>query len=409
MKIILINYDFPPNDGIGGRRWAKLAKGLAMSGHDVVVVKAEPLPGGANSPWTADVEHPNISVVELPRAYPMVMQRPVRSLLDRLNYRVARYRLEKTAKGTIYDISLGWTQSLWKTLDQLCQGEDVDWIMATGAPWNMLFDTAQWKKRYGRTKLLVDFRDPWINARNYGMAQLSGSRLQWEKHKQMEVLCAADVVTTPYPYLTQALRDFAPKSPAKFQVLSHFYDRLDLPMPQPNVHSDTLNIVYAGEMYVECDTQLGWLQRHLVQLRTEQPEWFQRVRFDFYSPTNRSDRFAGLENVHFHAPVGKNIFGILQKADGLMLLLTESKKDDLTTKFFEYLPISKPLIAMGASGEVSRFVEAEQLGQVWTTDMNFDQWFSALQTLKESRQNAVLHIEQFELGPTTEKLLALLR
>jgi hypothetical protein len=41
--IILVNYDFPPNKGIGGRRWGKLAKEFAEQNCIVHVIKAEAL------------------------------------------------------------------------------------------------------------------------------------------------------------------------------------------------------------------------------------------------------------------------------------------------------------------------------------------------------------------------------
>ncbi|MEN9640639.1 MAG: hypothetical protein RLZZ262_2508 [Bacteroidota bacterium] len=409
MNVLIVNYDFPPNAGIGGRRWAKLAKGLAMTGHNVFVIKASALDGQASSPWLTDVTHERIKVIDVPRAYPTVMQRPVRSLLDRIKYRIARWKLEQTAKGTIYDISLGWTHGLNNALNELNGQHTIEWILTTGAPWNMLYDVANWKQKHQHVKLLVDFRDPWINARNYGMSQLTGERLAWEKHKQNQVLLTADVVTTPYAYLTRALREFSPDSKANFTVLTHFFDQEDMPPEQPNDHSVNLHFVYGGEMYVECDGQLQWLRERLHQLRTEQPELYERVRFDFYSPTDRSDIFMGLENVSFHAPIGKAIFQRCQKADGLILLLTPSKKDDLTTKFFEYLPLAKPLVALGVEGEVSKFVSDENLGPVWTSDMTYESWKKTLEDLHTKKYTTSFDYNQYELGPMTQKLLALLQ
>ena len=40
-KILLICWDFPPNNGIGGRRWAKLIKYLAKSDVECHVMKCD--------------------------------------------------------------------------------------------------------------------------------------------------------------------------------------------------------------------------------------------------------------------------------------------------------------------------------------------------------------------------------
>lgn len=409
MKLLIVNYDFPPNAGIGGRRWAKLAKGLAQAGHDIIVLKAEPLRDQIQSPWSSDVIHERIQVIDIPRGYPLIMQRPVQGWWDRIAYRLARRKLERSAPGTIYDISLGWTRGLHHALDEVHRQHKIDWILSTGAPWNMLYDIAQWCKGHATARWLVDFRDPWINARNYGMANLQGARLDWEKHKQMQVLETADVVTSPYPYLTNTLRQFAPKSGARFEVIPHFYDQEDVPQPQQNEHSSTLRLVYGGEMYVECDSQLQWLHDQLVLLRDNHPALYERLRIDFYSPTNRSDRFVGLDIVRFHAPIGKAIFERFQQADGLLLLLTPSKKDDLTTKFFEYLPLEKPLVAMGVEGEVTQFVRSQQLGEVWTSELSFAEWCSSLDRIKSDHTKASFDYSQYELGQVTKQLLTLLQ
>ena len=409
MNVLIVNFDFPPNDGIGGRRWAKLAKALATQGHEVWVLKADPLPGKAQSPWSNDVQHPAIHVLSIARNYPLVMQQPVKNVWDKLSYRWAKRQLERKCKGTIYDISFGWSKTMTSAVETTCKKYNIQWILATGAPWNMLYDLANVVVSNSNLKLLVDFRDPWINARNYGMADLSNQRLAWEEHKQLKVLNEASVVVSPYPHLTAALRAFAPASKASFQVLTHFYDKTDLPIPQPNDHSDEIRIIYGGEMYVECEPQLQWLNKMLMQLRAEHPEIYQRLRIDFYSPANKSELFHDHPGVRFHAPIGKKIFLEFQQADGLLLLLTESKRDDLTTKFFEYLPFQKPLLAMGATGAVADFVASHSLGHRWSEELSAAQWGEQLTQLKSYVRKNVLHIEDYELQNVALQLTAMIQ
>ncbi|MFM1999846.1 MAG: hypothetical protein RL204_1793, partial [Bacteroidota bacterium] len=65
-NIILINFDFPPNFGIGGRRWGKLAKGFVSKGFNVFVIKAAPLDNRI-SQWTVDVDHQSIKTHSISR------------------------------------------------------------------------------------------------------------------------------------------------------------------------------------------------------------------------------------------------------------------------------------------------------------------------------------------------------
>lgn len=71
---------------------------------------------------------------------------------------------------------------------------------------------------------------------------------------------------------------------------------------------------------------------------------------------------SSMKNVHIHAPIGKDIFQVMRDADALLIVLPENKKNERTTKFFEYLPLRKPLFIVAPTGEVSSFVEEHSLG-----------------------------------------------
>ena len=138
--LILVNYDFPPNQGIGGRRWGKLAKGLAQEGYHVHVIKASAIEGNKPSPWTIDIEHPNIHVTTIKRTYPSVISHTGHTIWDKLHYRFALWRLKRLVKGTIFDLSAEWGKPLTTACEKLCRDFPIKRIIATGAPWHMLYE-----------------------------------------------------------------------------------------------------------------------------------------------------------------------------------------------------------------------------------------------------------------------------
>ena len=228
--IVLVNYDFPPNQGIGGRRWGKLAKGLAELGFIVHVIKAESIPNNKPSPWTGDVNHPNIRVTVITRTYPSVISHPGNSLWDKLRYRFAIWRLKRDVKGTIYDLSAQWGKPLIDACEKLCRDFPVKRIIATGAPWHMLYELGEWNKAHRNLQYIVDFRDPWLHAKNYGMADLEDSRKAFEAYKQERVLTLADVVLSPDPAILDELKSFALSraiQTGELVTLRHFYDEDD--------------------------------------------------------------------------------------------------------------------------------------------------------------------------------------
>jgi hypothetical protein len=70
----------------------------------------------------------------------------------------------------------------------------------------------------------------------------------------------------------------------------------------------------------------------------------------------------GMNNVRIHAPIGKNVFQVMSDADALLIVLPENKRNERTTKFFEYLPLRKPMLIIAPPGEVTSFVEEHSLG-----------------------------------------------
>ncbi|MFM7235025.1 MAG: hypothetical protein ACKOZM_10590, partial [Flavobacteriales bacterium] len=158
MNFLLINYDFPPNPGIGGRRWAKLAKALALEGHHIFVIKAEH-PGGINtSPWTSDTKHPNIHIYDAERVYPKSLSHPEKTLVARAQYKFHHWLLKLKQEGTIYDQSIGWEKNLIPIANQIISANAIDVIIATGAPWNLLVYAAKLKEQFPKCKLLTDYR-----------------------------------------------------------------------------------------------------------------------------------------------------------------------------------------------------------------------------------------------------------
>jgi hypothetical protein len=114
--------------------------------------------------------------------------------------------------------------------------------------------------------------------------------------------------------------------------------------------------------------------------------------------------------VNFHEPIGKTIVQKNQEANALLLLLTQGKRDDLTTKFYEYLPLQKPMIGLGIEGGVTRFIVDNNLGIHWSEKRGFDQFYQDLNNLSSGalRSNDQFDVSKFELGAAINQLRALI-
>lgn len=407
-KVLLACFDFPPNEGIGGRRWAKFAKALANKGVEVFVIKADPI--NAGSSWQKDVEHDKIKVHSLPRVYPQIISKTPGSVIGKIKYKLALRKLQSECKGTIYDIAHGFEDSFRQKSIQLIDSHDIKHVIATGAPFNLIYFASKLKE-VRDVKLLVDYRDPWITAQNYGMAHLEESRMIEEKRKQDYVFEHADIISSPNEFMLDEIKessDTPEGAKATFVSLPHFFDQADLdqylaPSPPPS----KTRIVYGGALYMGLQAHLKPFAEWLNQAKQKRPELYENVQFDIYTP--HREHVGDLStHVTSHAPIGKGFMKELSQSSAALIFLAEHNKDFLTTKFFELIPFGKPLLFVGAEGYASKFITEKGLGRVINS---FDSLVQVLEELEsgELELNSDYNFSNHELAHIGEQLISLLR
>lgn len=413
-QILLCNFDFPPNQGIGGRRWAKLCKGLVNEGYFVHVIKAKPLKSNIDSGWTLDTIHPNIRIYELPRTYPEIVSHTGKDIISRIRYKLAISRLKRIERGTIYDLAIGWESLFHEKATSLIREFDIQNLIATGAPWNILYYSARLKQRLPGLNFIADYRDPWITARNYGMAGLDPERMKSEKEKQELVFSQANYITCPNEHLLSEIKKSVQNkysSSAQMYVIGHSFDHDDYSELELKGRSEKkIRFVYGGALYVEMEKYFDSFMRFLEELKETNINAFNKMEFLIFTDNQKeAEPFRKYSNVHISMPVGKKILSEILSADFCMLLLSHHNKDFRTTKFYEFLPLRKPFVFIGPEGETSRLIEEENLGYVIR---NFKKDFLKIIEDFEQRNFTFNHnynIERHSLQYRVKELEALLK
>ena len=368
--IILVNYDFPPNKGIGGRRWGKLAKEFAEQNCIVHVIKAEALSDTEKSVWSEEVNSRSIFVHALPRVYPQILLTQPSKFFEKLQYRKALNAVKKNYKGTPYDISLGWETHLVPKLNELAKKHPIEWVFATGAPWDMLRVVAEWKKEHPFIKYWADFRDPWLNARNYGMPFLSPEKKKEEEEKTQSVIQHANVLSAPAIQILEHFSslNFIPPDNKKFFHLKHFHSEPKLTEQSFGFSSREITIEYGGEIYIDTEPFLEEMSKDLTKLRESDPALYERLQLNFHSTS-----FEKIKAIFKHHPcvrisdsIGKKIEDRITQAHWCIILLADHNKDFFTTKYFEYQTLGTPYLYLGAKGEVLQTIENENRGTTWS-------------------------------------------
>ncbi|PBQ31508.1 hypothetical protein CNR22_06925 [Sphingobacteriaceae bacterium] len=409
-NILLICWDFPPNDGIGGRRWAKLAKGLQQHGYFLHVIKAE-IPRGNNvSPWFKDVKNEHILLYELKPYWLKLWLNDYTSLFSKIKIKIAQLALSIGFKGTIYDKAIGIQKRFLHLSKSIIEKNKIDELIVTGAPFNIIYYAALLKKEFPDLRIIADYRDPWINSVNYGIAELSEKRLQEEKNKQDLVFKYADVITAPNEFLIEQIKEThtGKSNSVQFKALPHFFDPDDFILSKPQAKDPAmLKLVYAGALYNDSDRYLELLADALLVLKKNYPEV--AVQIDFY--TNHTTKVflnKGLNNsVRFLNPIGDKIFEVISNYDFSLILLADHNKDFKTTKFFEFLPYRVPYLYVGPEGFVSNSIANEKLGYVLKSKQDLTDIYN--NRLHKTELSGFNSIAQHSLSAVVQKLIPLLK
>lgn len=380
--IVIVNYGFPPNDGIGGRRWAKFAKGLVALGYRITVIAAVS-ESKKISPWNTDIQSDQIKVIYLPRKYPQWITNTKSGIFSGIQYRLAVMWIRQFEKGTAFDLAIFWKKQLKKTLQTICT-DPVTNVIVTGAPFNLLYYAAQIKQEGLPIHLIADFRDPWLGAYNYGMANLTSAQEKVEIEKYNLVCENSDVILSPNAVLTDELLQLTKRPQAlkpKFKTLSHFYDREDVFVPsEAKSKQKNLRFIYGGTLYSGTEKHLNKLNEQLAVIQAEEPEIYSRLELQFYTPESHlASIFEGHECVQFSKPIGKKIFEQAAKSTGLFLFYNQRNNDYPTSKIFEFLPYKTPFLIFSDNGLVINYIEERNWGKHITEDYPLIRFVKALE------------------------------
>lgn len=400
-NVLLICWDFPPNYGIGGRRWAKFAKCLVRDGYFIHVIKSTTPNGNSTSPWLKDVDHNKVFINSIKPHWAVEWLHSYDSLISFAKIRFAKYFLKLKFKGTIFDKAVGIQNEFIAIATELITKNNIKNVIVTGAPFNLIYYTALLKKRNKDLHIIADYRDPWINSVNYGMLNLTEVQLKEELEKQTVVFENVDVVTAPNDFLIEEIKQTDPVKAGTtplFVTLPHVFDRDDVSLERSvdKKEGTRLKLIYAGALYSDTERYLNVLSNSIMKFKNEFPNI--KITLDLYTKhKSKALSILGLEdNINFHEPIGDTIFNIVRESDLFIILLSDHNKDFKTTKFYEFLPYKVPYLLVGPKGHVSESIEKEELGFLLTGEHDLGYIYKKLLTSKEL--NGFKNIDTYSLN-----------
>lgn len=265
---------------------------------------------------------------------------------------------------------------------RLIQRNRIDVIFATGMPWTSLV-VGFLLKRLTKAKLVVDFRDPWVDNPYIPKGRVEA----WMDRKfESAIVKEADLVIANTDFLREEMAVRYPGFKEKSVVIPNGYDPSDFddlepapkppsplrgggmgeglsdkPSSSPTISSDELLISHAGLLYPNRDP--ACILNAIEEIRSTHPVEAEHIKFQQIGDVNLAyDIHERCREKKITANISvlpnmehKKCLQQLAQSD-VLLLIQPGTKTQIPSKIYEYIYLEKPIIAItereGALGEL---------------------------------------------------------
>lgn len=418
-NILIVCYGFPPNPGVGGRRWAKFAKYLNRSGNNVNVVAAKNF-FAEKSEWLNDIN--GITVEYLPVKYPKVIIKGPSCFFEKVQYRFWIYVLRLIYRGNYYDRSVFWKQQVQKNISDKILQNKIDTVIVSAGPFKLSYYVVQLKLKFPNIKFITDFRDLWTEDTEISsFSRLSKRRILIEKKFEKETILLSDVVLTVADTITNYFKHLERKKHVYTLLNGYDYDDFSTIKNNQNkiIKDDKIRFIFTGTLYINLSYILDPFFKAFSNICNSDIKLKNKLIIEFYGFFPKEyilyiDKYSIKENVKINGKVPLHvIYNKLQQADICLLFLNDCYRFALSTKFCEYISQNKKVLLCSNSGEAADFINLHNLGYSVTPENCLEQLQKVIDKIqqKDSNENSKNIetqniINQFSLPYLTNKLIS---
>ena len=400
-NVLIISYIFPPAPGIGGRRWAKFAKYLRKKNIDVYVISAQ-ITDGTISTWTKDVE--GIEVIRLNPKYPKIISATPKSVIDKILYRIKLFEVKVRIKGNYFDKAAFIEESLKKSVLKIVKEKEIKNIIVSGFPFYLNYFICKLKPQLPGVKIISDFRDPWTWKHSYSLDKMPINRQNEERKKEAFVVEKSDLVTMPSNIMVEEISLLYPKYKSKYIDLPHGYDIDKSCLKAENRKDAIIKFIMFGTMYITIENEIS-------NLASVFKNNIDASELDIYC---FSSKYASVfeehhvlnKNVFYHNPISEcDLYRKLIETNYYILVCPDHAKDYIFTKIFEIIYCKIPIIYIGDKGNISVFLEKNNLGIIIEKDQVQSKFQKILNKEIELNYNYDFDASHYSMETITEKLI----
>lgn len=375
-KILVITNDFPPPIKGGNMRIYKFIKYLKKFDCELFVI--------CNN-WDIQSEIQNNSIlnselngikfISVPAKgrnknnIPNIPQSEIISNQKKINY-IIKYFV-KFLQPDLYKYT--WNNKAYKAAKSIIYKENITHLLTTSPPHSTQLIGLKLKNKF-RNKIswIADFRDLWSLSHTYPQG-FSFKRI-YNKYLEKLVLCNADrIIFVSKGIYNLTLKNFNLNILShKVNVITNGFDFEDFKHLEENILIDKkyINFSYVGSMF-------GPQAKHRllegINAYSSEIHQDENIRFNFIGEFENniiklinSNNKINLINKKNH----KEALDLMYSSQILILVLPNDFEGKIaySGKFFEYIYIGKPILAIVPEGEVSYIINTFNLGEVANPD-----------------------------------------
>lgn len=366
-KVLIVTYYWIPSGGAGVQRWVKFTKYLSDFGWEPIIYTPEnPEYPSIDHSFEKDIPS-DIQIIKTPIWEPYNVYR---NLTGKKNQAInAGFISENKKQGWKDKLSIWirgnflipdprrfWINPSVRFLTGYLEKNPVDAIITTGPPHSMHMIGLGLKKNFPNLKWVADFRDPWTNIDFYKDLNLCWISDKIHHCQEKKIIQQADSIVVVSNGMKE---EYELLNPKQIVVISNGYDESDVQQNEPELdkkftisHIGTLNAARNPKIVWKV---LGEISRENPQCKIDlQIQLVGKVDFSVLEAIQESGLTGNLLKIDYlsHAEaIAKQ-----QSSQVLMLLINQSvnAKGILTGKFYEYLAVKRPVLAVGpVDGDVA--------------------------------------------------------
>lgn len=360
--IVIFSYYFPPYGNVASRRPYYLAKHLRKNGFKVSIVTS--LFKGSQKEWDINCSNDDIyrfPVNKIPKSFNRIQTIILKMILN-LSSKIGRGNEKILNTLGFFLLPLNYERRLDVEISDLSEKlVDVDYVLATGDPWQMLEYGKKFSKLIGKP-FFVDYRDPWtlsknslVGARNltfYGRGKIGRVKHWYIQRIEKKILnsCKGAFV------VSEGLADNLSKIDSKLKVvvLPNGYDYLSS-SGNISYSNDIMEILFVGTLYNDQIEMFNMLCQTISELISSYSELKSNIKIKFVGNLEKypskvlglvkgnSDLLEYFEFIDF---MPKHELNKLKQSASIYLNLGYDRTGILPVKTFEYIENGKPILVV---------------------------------------------------------------